>query len=170
MSQIFYPLIKHGFQKFNEYSLPVAGADTLGGVKVGNGLSIDENGVLSADGGGGSSDVLIGTVTTNENVSMLGSYLQYFNGVIYFYFDFDCVDTVPAVTAFIRCYFEDETLRANFDIAGGFRFLLYASGDDGFIPVTDVFATLHYFRCELPIPAGSYIITGSCPCGLVSNE
>ena len=53
MAQQYNPLIKHGFQKFNDYSLPVAGADTLGGVKVGSGLSIDENGVLSADGGGG---------------------------------------------------------------------------------------------------------------------
>ena len=33
--------------------LPVASADTLGGVKVGEGLSIDEGGVLSASGGGG---------------------------------------------------------------------------------------------------------------------
>lgn len=31
------------------YVLPTAGADTLGGVKVGNGLSIDGNGVLSND-------------------------------------------------------------------------------------------------------------------------
>lgn len=34
------------------YTLPIASADTLGGVKVGNNLSIDENGVLSASGGG----------------------------------------------------------------------------------------------------------------------
>ena len=32
------------------YTLPKASADTLGGVKVGAGLSVDENGVLSADG------------------------------------------------------------------------------------------------------------------------
>ena len=32
------------------YILPVASADELGGVKVGSGLSIDNNGVLSADG------------------------------------------------------------------------------------------------------------------------
>ena len=50
MAQQYNPLIKHGFQKFNDYSLPVAGADTLGGVKVGSGLTMDENGVLSADG------------------------------------------------------------------------------------------------------------------------
>lgn len=36
------------------YTLPVASAETLGGVKVGTNLSIDENGVLSASGGGGS--------------------------------------------------------------------------------------------------------------------
>lgn len=39
------------------YTLPVASANTLGGVKVGSGLSIDNNGVLSAAGSGG------GTVT-----------------------------------------------------------------------------------------------------------
>lgn len=36
------------------YVLPIASADTLGGVKVGDNLSIDANGVLSASGGGGS--------------------------------------------------------------------------------------------------------------------
>lgn len=35
------------------YTLPTASASTLGGVKVGSGLSIDANGVLSASGGGG---------------------------------------------------------------------------------------------------------------------
>lgn len=49
---VYYPLIKHGFQEKDLYSLPVAGADTLGGVKVGSGLSVDGSGVLSADGGG----------------------------------------------------------------------------------------------------------------------
>ena len=33
--------------------LPIASAETLGGVKVGDGLSITEGGVLSASGGGG---------------------------------------------------------------------------------------------------------------------
>ena len=35
--------------------LPIASADTLGGIKVGEGLSITEAGVLSASGGGGGS-------------------------------------------------------------------------------------------------------------------
>lgn len=33
------------------YTLPVASADTLGGIKLGEGLSADENGVVSAQGG-----------------------------------------------------------------------------------------------------------------------
>ena len=37
-----------------DYTLPVATAETLGGVKVGEGLSIDASGVLSASGGGSS--------------------------------------------------------------------------------------------------------------------
>lgn len=36
------------------YTLPIASATSLGGIKVGNNLSIDENGVLSASAGGGS--------------------------------------------------------------------------------------------------------------------
>lgn len=36
----------------NDYSLPIAAADLLGGVKVGNGLSIDETGILSVSAGG----------------------------------------------------------------------------------------------------------------------
>lgn len=35
------------------YTLPIASANTLGGVKVGSGLSIDQDGVLSSQGGGG---------------------------------------------------------------------------------------------------------------------
>lgn len=36
------------------YQLPIASANTLGGIKVGSNLSIDANGVLSASGGSGS--------------------------------------------------------------------------------------------------------------------
>lgn len=35
------------------YTLPIASSNTLGGIKVGNNLTIDANGVLSAIGGGG---------------------------------------------------------------------------------------------------------------------
>lgn len=39
-------------QPNNSYTLPTAAANVLGGVKIGPGLSIDENGVLSSSGGG----------------------------------------------------------------------------------------------------------------------
>lgn len=38
--------------------IPIASADTLGGVKVGSGLSITEQGVLSASGGGGGAFII----------------------------------------------------------------------------------------------------------------
>ena len=49
----------------NKYTLPVASAETLGGIKLGEGLSADENGVVSASGGDVlASDVLMKTNTT----------------------------------------------------------------------------------------------------------
>ena len=60
-------------------SLEVASANSIGGIKVGSGLSIDGNGVLSATGGGGSytetvlfsnsSGVTSGSVPLNYNLS-----------------------------------------------------------------------------------------------------
>lgn len=41
----------------SNYELPTASDSTLGGVKVGSGLAIDQNGVLSATGGGGGTTV-----------------------------------------------------------------------------------------------------------------
>lgn len=46
------------------YTLPTASDETLGGVKVGSGLSIDTNGVLSSDGGGFSPTTSVITVNT----------------------------------------------------------------------------------------------------------
>lgn len=50
-------------------SVPTASADTLGGVKIGDGLSITEDGTLSASGGGSGS----GDVTTAGNNTFTGS-------------------------------------------------------------------------------------------------
>lgn len=47
------------------YTLPVASADTLGGIKIGENLTIDENGVVSASGG----DVLASDVLTKTNTT-----------------------------------------------------------------------------------------------------
>lgn len=48
------------------YVLPIASSSTLGGIKVGNNLTIDVNGVLSATGGGGGGDV---TTNTDQNIT-----------------------------------------------------------------------------------------------------
>ena len=51
----------------SSYELPIASADTLGGIKVGENLNIDENGVLSASAGGGSSiPVLEGAIHPSD--------------------------------------------------------------------------------------------------------
>lgn len=49
------------------YTLPTASDETLGGIKVGNNLSIDENGVLSASGGGGSVPIYYWNRTNNAD-------------------------------------------------------------------------------------------------------
>lgn len=52
------------------YELPAATVDTLGGIKVGEGLSITEDGILSATGGSAIDDVMLGHGTqTYNNVS-----------------------------------------------------------------------------------------------------
>jgi len=49
----FTALLKTKLDELQNYSLPTASAEDLGGIKIGSGLSIDENtGVLSATGGG----------------------------------------------------------------------------------------------------------------------
>lgn len=48
------------------YELPIASASTLGGIKVGSGLSIDENGELSADGSGGGGNLYCHCITINS--------------------------------------------------------------------------------------------------------
>jgi len=47
--------------------LPKASSSTLGGIKVGSGLTIDGNGVLSADGGGGASKTIVNIDTLSQS-------------------------------------------------------------------------------------------------------
>ena len=51
------------------YTLPTASAETLGGVKVGSGLAINSDGVLSASGGGGTSeqDTIFAFINIDKN-------------------------------------------------------------------------------------------------------
>ena len=45
---------KEKLASLENYTLPIASTDTLGGIKIGENLNIDENGVVSASGGGSS--------------------------------------------------------------------------------------------------------------------
>ncbi len=51
----------------NNYSLPIASSTVLGGIKVGSGLSIDSNGVLSSNGG--SSDLSNYQTKTDDSLT-----------------------------------------------------------------------------------------------------
>ena len=58
------------WKSVNQYSLPTASSSTLGGVKVGTGLSIDANGVLSTTGGGGSGNIVDGVATSVSSANV----------------------------------------------------------------------------------------------------
>ena len=47
------------------YTLPTASPTTLGGIKIGSGLSIDGNGVVTASGGGGGSQNVFSTIAVS---------------------------------------------------------------------------------------------------------
>ena len=57
------------------YVLPVASATKLGGIKIGNGLTIDENGVVSVNGGGGAVPTLDEVVNAG-NVANKSIYIK----------------------------------------------------------------------------------------------
>lgn len=81
-----------------DYTLPVATAEKLGGVKVGEGLSIDASGVLSASGGGSSGGgggvptwSLLGeydmsTIADSANISLTG-----LDNLTYLYFKWEAL-------------------------------------------------------------------------------
>lgn len=79
-----------------DYTLPVASAETLGGIKVGEGLRVDASGVLSASGGGSSGGgggvptwSLLGeydmsTIADSANISLTG-----LDNLTYLYFKWE---------------------------------------------------------------------------------
>ena len=60
---------KNKLEGLSNYTLPTASASTKGGIKVGSGLSIDGNGVLSATGGSGGAS--LPSVTSDDNGKVL---------------------------------------------------------------------------------------------------
>lgn len=53
----------------SQYTLPIASATTLGGIKVGENLTIDENGTLNATGGGGGTTIDDSTTSSTSTWS-----------------------------------------------------------------------------------------------------
>ena len=93
------------------YTLPIASANTLGGIKVGQNLTIDENGVLNASGGG-SQHLYIHEINVegeydgdsvafnvkllksdNNPITTLQSLNTYKNNILYFDY-FDIIDVI----------------------------------------------------------------------------
>ena len=78
---------------FNNYTLPIASASTLGGVKIGSGLTIDANGVLSFSGS-------VSDLATKEDIATLAdgvaSDSARLTTIEDWFREFDIEDLVPA--------------------------------------------------------------------------
>ena len=74
----------------NNYSLPIASSTILGGIKIGSGLSIDSNGVLSSNGGG-SSDLSNYQTKTDNNLTTtnIADFLLILTGCPTLYFNIE---------------------------------------------------------------------------------
>ena len=64
------------------YTLPTATASRLGGVKIGSGVSVEDDGTISVSGGGGGSSLHLYDVTTNQLAAQKAFVLTTYNGVI----------------------------------------------------------------------------------------
>ena len=83
------------------YVLPPATASTLGGVKVGSGLSVESDGTLSATSGTGNADFEIDKDNNYVRVTSSGQSLT---------LDFNNADTLPVTAADPGTYFGSRTL------------------------------------------------------------
>lgn len=118
------------------YTLPVASADTLGGIKIGENLSIDENGVVSASGGGV-------PVYFIENESGGNGYLINYSGLVGKTSEFteilNDVATKGSSSFIISCYSTESTngRSAPGILYQAYKFTLSKSG--GFINLSGFF-------------------------------
>ncbi len=120
-------------QPSSSYSLPIAAANVLGGIKVGSGLSIDANGVLSASGGGSSTPHIYRcyVLTTAPNYVTALSYIAFvFNNLLFINGLFNILDTPSG--DFLRVVYNDDESDV-FTI----QFLESFSYDANFINVND---------------------------------
>lgn len=84
------------------YELPVASASTLGGVKVGEGLSIDAGGVLSASGGGGGETIKTLTADDYNWNSSTQSATEPYNAVALWLLDAGFYTKTSGVNVFVH--------------------------------------------------------------------
>lgn len=67
----FTTLLKTKLENLEEYSLPIANDQTLGGIKVGFGLTIDSNGKLSVSSLDWENIINKPDIITNQEIDML---------------------------------------------------------------------------------------------------
>lgn len=109
-----------------EDTLPTASADTLGGVKVGSGLAIDSNGVLSASGG------------SNGGVNVV-TYTETPSGVITCNHTFEEIaqlvsDNKTIIIKYIKQVDEDGDI-LSYEFYGNFNNWNYSSAFNAFVPL-----------------------------------
>lgn len=126
---------KSGYQMAGEgfdsegggYTLPVATSSTLGGIKVGNGLIINESGLLSVSGGGlviSTTETKIGTyggvdlyckmyVFNKSSSGYTTEYVDLASGNHYVYGTAICENTYGSVQAIRVDFIKEETPRAS---------------------------------------------------------
>lgn len=93
---------KEKLEGLNNYTLPIASATVLGGVKVGAGLSVS-NGVLSATGGGTADSVDWGNIQNKPSVFTPDTHVHSYN-------DLTNKPTIPTVDV-TKKYVDDELLK-----------------------------------------------------------
>ena len=88
-------------QPNSAYSLPIAAANVLGGVKVGSGLSIDANGVLSVSGEGPFYNVNV--VSLSEDVNIVDDTVAYFvNGLLFYFVNITTYNSISSDTSIFK--------------------------------------------------------------------
>lgn len=123
-------------QPDSSYTLPIAAANVLGGVKIGNGLNIDANGILSA---AGNDNLKVPRCFTQTQINALS------NGDI---FQWQAATT----TDYTQGYFYKKTKGHSF-LPPGTTYLLYEEGSPTITQNNYVFAPDNYY-------IRSYVIDG----------
>ena len=150
----------------SSYTLPTAAANVLGGVKVGSGLSIDANGVLSSSGS--SSTVLTCDVSSSNAKLNISSYSVFFvNGLMFFSCYFDVSTSIPAGEELFEPWFDSDygdVYSISFLISD-FPLLFSSNGNVSLMNVA-IWPGNSTFQAQAKIATGSYAIQCVLPVSL----